>query len=66
MSFLESGIVMVFWTILNLFFDLIITAVLTGAEIFHRSAYWWGFVVIYAAVFVFHKKKHIYIRHLGH
>lgn len=58
----ESAIVMFFWTLAGLFLDLILTSKFTGLGIFSTQAFWDSYGVMIAAVFVFHKKRHIHVR----
>lgn len=65
-SFLEAFIVAVVWTLGNLLLDLILLSPYTGLSIFSAAEYWWGFLIMAAAIMVFHKKRHIQIRREMH
>lgn len=62
-SFLEAFFIAVFWTLLNLFLDLLWVTPFTSTEIFFRRRYLSGAACLILAVMLFHKKRHIKIRH---
>jgi len=70
MNFLEAIFVLIFWFLMDLFLDLVITAIFTGISIFREWQLWFGYLILVLVVFAFHKKRHIQIRkehaHLYH
>jgi hypothetical protein len=65
-SYLEAMFVMAVWSLSGMLIDLLITSAAAGLGIFYQTAYWFGFVAMDAAIFVFHKKRHLHVRHLLH
>ena len=65
-NFFESFFVIFIWFVGGLFFDLVITSRFTGNSIFSKSEYWYGFLMLGLSVFLFHKKRHIHVRHELH
>jgi hypothetical protein len=65
-TFLEAFILVVVWTLGDLLLDLIIVTPFTGLSIFSASQYWFGFLVMDAALMVLHKMRHIHMRHQMH
>ena len=65
-TFFEMGLIMFVWTVFGLFLDLIFTSKFTGLGIFFSRTLWAGYGVMLAAVFIFHKKKHLHMRHKLH
>ena len=63
LNYMEVLFAMVFWTAGDAFLDLLITSSFTGSEIFSRVDYWAGFLVMDVAIFIFHKKRHVHVRH---
>lgn len=63
MNYLESFFTIIVWFLAGMLLDLIITSAYTGLGIFYRKDYWAGFLVMAIAVFLFHKKRHVYLRH---
>ncbi|MCL5666803.1 MAG: hypothetical protein M1383_03470 [Patescibacteria group bacterium] len=62
-NFLESMFVAIFWFLLDLFFDLLITSLFTGFALFSYYQFWTGYFVFLVMIFLAHKKRHIAIRH---
>ena len=62
-NYLEAIFTAVVWTLAGLFVDLIITTNYTGLTIFLSVKYWIGFGVMAVGMFMFHKKRHVHIRH---
>jgi hypothetical protein len=65
-SYLEAFYAMVTWVVIDLILDLIFTSKYTGLSLFTSSSYWWSFVVLAASILLFHKKRHVHIRHEMH
>ncbi len=65
-NFLEAFFVCVLWFIADGFIDLIFTSGLLGLQIFSHWPLWIGYLVTFLAVFLFHKKRHVHIRHEQH
>ena len=62
-SFFEMGLVVIFWTAASLLLDLIVASKFTGLGLFSVQAFWDSYGIMIATVFLFHKKRHVYIRH---
>lgn len=62
-NFLEAMLVAVFWFLVNLILDFIITSPFVGFLILGRWQVWVGYALMMLAIFFFHKKRHIQIRH---
>lgn len=62
-SFLEAFLVFIVWTLGDLLLDLVLLSPFTGLSMYAAGEYWWGIFFMDAALMVFHKKKHIKIRH---
>lgn len=62
-TFLEAFILAIVWTLFDLLFDLVLLSPYTGLSIFSASEYWWGLLIMVAAIMALHKKHHIKIRH---
>ena len=62
-SFFEAFFVVFSWTVLDLLLDLLLLSPYTGLSIFSAPEYWWGFVIMIASILLFHKKRHIKVRH---
>jgi hypothetical protein len=62
-SFLEAFLVVFFWTLLDLLLDLVLLSPYIGLSIYSSAEYWWGLVIMIVSIMVFHKKRHIKIRH---
>ncbi|MDR3643190.1 MAG: hypothetical protein P4L74_06220 [Candidatus Doudnabacteria bacterium] len=65
-SLFEMAVVAIFWTVAGMFLDLILTSKFTGLGMFRSQAYWDSFGIMIAALFLFHKKRHILARHKLH
>jgi hypothetical protein len=65
-NFLESFYTIFLWVVVGGFLDLIITSKFTGLGIFEQKDFLVGFGVLAASVFLFHKKRHLHIRHALH
>ena len=65
-NFLEAFFAIFVWVVGGLFLDLIITSKFTGLAIFSKVSYWIGYIVVGVAVLLFHKKRHIAVRHELH
>ncbi len=62
-NFLEAFFVIIAWTLLDLLLDLIVLSPYTGVSIYSAPEYWWGIVVMVTSILLFHKKRHIKVRH---
>jgi len=62
-SFLEAFFVVFAWTLFDLLLDLLLLTPFTGLSIFSGAEYWWGIVIMAASILLFHKKRHLKIRH---
>lgn len=65
-TFLESFLVMFVWSFGGLLLDLLLLSPFTGLSMFTSSAYWTAFFIMNIAIFVLHKKNHIYVRNELH
>jgi len=71
-TFLEAIFIAVFWFLMDLVVDSLITAPLVKEPVFSTWALWLGYLVMMIFVFLFHKKRHVHIRkeqaahHHGH
>ncbi len=63
MNFLESFFLFFIWFVFGLLLDLLITSGYTGLEMFKRSEYWVGYLVLGVTIFITHRKRHIHRRH---
>lgn len=66
MNFFEAIFIAIAWVLGNLLLDLMLVSAYTGLQIFHSHQYWGGYVVMAAAIMLFHKKRHIQVRHELH
>ena len=62
LNFLEVFFLAIVWTIGYSVLDLIFTTPFTGLKLFFRIDYWAAYVLIAAAIVLFHKKRHVAIR----
>lgn len=62
-SFLESFIVIGLWTFFMLLLDLMFTAQVLDYRIFINIPFVLGYFIMIVACFMFHKKRHVKIRH---
>jgi len=71
-NYLEGALVAVMWTIGLLVADFFILRPILGWSVFTKGIFWAGYAVSAAAIFFFHKKRHVQIRkelaahHHGH
>ncbi len=65
-SFLESFLVNFVWSFSGLLLDLLLLTPYLSLSIFASKAYWFGFVFMNIAIFLFHKKLHIHVREENH
>ena len=63
-NYLEAIFIAITWTLLDMFFDLIITSLYVkgGVGIFAQTSLWIGYFILALTVFLVHKKRHIAIR----
>jgi hypothetical protein len=61
-NFLEAFFAVIVSFVIDIFTDLILTALFTGLGIFARWQFWAGYLVMALAVVIFHKKRHVAIR----
>ena len=62
-NFLEAIMVLVLWFVLDALLDLLVTAFALGLGMFARWQLWAGYFFMMFAIFFFHKKRHIHVRH---
>ena len=65
-NYLEALLAIGMWWLFALVFDFFITSAFVGFEIFRDGHFWIGYLVMGLAVFFFHKKRHIKLRHELH
>lgn len=65
-SYFEAIFIIIVWTLGGLLLDLLVTGIFTGLSIFSKTEYWAAFALMACVIFVFHKKRHIHIRHELH
>lgn len=65
-NFFESFFIIFIWVVGDAFFDLLITSRFTGLSIFAGQEYWVGAFFLGLSVFLFHKKRHLQVRHELH
>jgi hypothetical protein len=65
-NFLESFFLVFVWTLQNLLFDVLFLSPFTTMRIFYVPWYWWGYFAAIASILLFHKKRHIHVRHEMH
>ncbi len=66
LSYLEVIFILFLWTIFNLLFDLLWLSPLTGVSMFGSMQYWIGVLILGISAFLFHKIRHIHVRHASH
>lgn len=62
-NLLEAIFVCAFWLLGDMAFDGLVTSHLVNVEIFTTTALWSGYICMILSGFIFHKKRHIYVRH---
>lgn len=62
-NYLEAIFAAVCWWLFSLIFDFLITSAFAGLEIFRDVHLWIGYLVMMLAIFLFHKKRHVQLRH---
>ena len=62
-SYLEAIFLMIAWTASGLFIDLLVTASFFGITLFYQPEFWISYLFMDLAIFLFHKKRHIFVRH---
>lgn len=62
-NFLEAIMVMILWFAMDALLDLLFTAFILGLAMFGWWQLWAGYFFMLFAIFFFHKKRHIHIRH---
>jgi hypothetical protein len=65
-NYIEAFFLMFLWTVGNLFLDLALLSNYTGTSIFYKPDYWASLLVLNVGIFVFHKKRHVAVRHMLH
>jgi hypothetical protein len=65
-NYLEAFFLVLVWTLGNLFGDLLITAAFVGYGMLAHMEYWGGVIAMALAIVLFHKKRHIHVRHELH
>lgn len=67
LSYPEVVLVGIVWTLVAMFIDLFVTAsFFFGLTMYLQPFLWLGYLVPLAAIFLFHKKRHVHIRRGGH
>ena len=65
-NFFESFFIIFIWVLGDALLDLIITSHFTGLSLFSGQEYWAGAVFFGLSIFLFHKKRHLQVRHELH
>ena len=71
-SYFEVFFALGVWIVVDLLLDLIITSNFTGLALFKSTVFWYGYLDLFLATVIFHKKRHVYLRkelrakHSGH
>lgn len=65
-NFFESVFIILVWVVGGMLVDLIVTSVYTTTQIFRNFPLWTAYGLEAFAIFAFHKKRHIIIRHEQH
>jgi hypothetical protein len=63
-SYLEAVFVLGAWLIFEAFFDLLIISTITGPSVYGHLHLWISYLVMAVCVFLFHKKRHVEVRHI--
>ncbi len=63
-SYIEATLVLALWLVLTLFLDLLITAAVAGIDIYRHAYLWVSYGVMVITIFLFHKKRHVEVRHI--
>ncbi|MBI5530180.1 MAG: hypothetical protein HY918_01635 [Candidatus Doudnabacteria bacterium] len=66
LNYLEAFFLATVWSLGDALMDLLITSIYTGLGIFYTRAYWFGFLFLALGIILFHKKRHIHVRHELH
>jgi len=56
----------IFWVVLDLLADVLITSGFLGASVFSQGSLWSGYGITALVIFIAHKKRHVHIRHELH
>ncbi len=62
-NYLESVFAAICWWLFALIFDFLITSAFAGLGMFRDIHLWVGYLVMMLAIFLFHKKRHVQLRH---
>ena len=62
-NFFESFFIIFVWILGDIILDALITRRFIAVPIFSTVEYWFGLLILGLSVFLFHKKKHIQVRH---
>lgn len=62
LNYFESIFLSIFWLVISLLVDLVITTYFTGREVYTNGYFWLSYLIITLAVFIFHKKVHVEAR----
>lgn len=62
-NYLEAIFSAIVWWLFALIFDFLITSAFVGLGMFRDVHLWVGYLVMALAIFLFHKKRHIQLRH---
>jgi hypothetical protein len=65
-NFFESFFIIFVWLVGDLLLDLLVTSRFTVTSIFATREYWTAVLLLALSVFLFHKKRHIQVRHELH
>ncbi len=63
-SYVEAVLVMGVWLALSLVLDVIVIATIATNDIYHHLYLWISYLVMALMVFLFHKKRHVEVRHI--
>ncbi len=65
-NYLEAILAAGMWWLFALVFDFLITSALVGFDMFRTRELWIGYLVMVVVIFIFHKKRHVKLRHELH
>ncbi len=64
-NYLESLVVIVFWLLFSLFYDIVAIGMGYGLEPYTQLRFWLMYPIMALSIFLFHKKRHVDIRKGG-
>lgn len=65
-NLLEAVMASGIWLMMCIIFDFLITSQFLTLSMFRDTHIWLGYLIMALAIFIFHKKRHIHIRHQLH